>query len=125
MVESAVTLSIQLEIATKQEGDTWIAWCLPLDVASQAKTRVQSIASLKEAVELWFESCIERGVLEQALLEAGFKRAKDTESIPSRASTVRLHEKRRRIAKPAGQSYITVSVPAYIAARPLNAGATR
>ena len=115
MVESAVTLSIQLEIATKREGNTWIAWSIPLDVASQGKTKDESIASLKEAVELWFQSCIERGVLEQALLEVGFERAKDTKSVPPHASIVRFQEKRRRIPKPIGQSYISVSIPAYIA----------
>ena len=72
MSGSVVALSIKLEAATRQEGNVWLAWCLPLDVMSQAETKQRALASLKQAVELWFESCIARNVLEQALLEAGF-----------------------------------------------------
>ena len=39
---------------------------------TQGPTRKGSLESLREAVELWFESCIERGVLDAALKEVGF-----------------------------------------------------
>ena len=44
----------------------------PLDVITQARTKKQVLESLRQAVEAWFESCIDRGVLEEALTEAGF-----------------------------------------------------
>jgi predicted RNase H-like HicB family nuclease len=39
---------------------------------TQAETERQAMESLREAVELWFESCISRNVLDEALVEAGF-----------------------------------------------------
>ena len=41
---------------------------------TQAETEQRAIDSLREAVELWFESCISRNVLDDALIEAGFNR---------------------------------------------------
>src|SRR5436305_1177539 len=49
---------------------SWSAICPILDVASQGASSGEAKRSLEEAVELWFESCIERGVLDQALSEA-------------------------------------------------------
>ena len=56
------------------------AFCPPLDVASQADSSEAALASLQEAVEGWFESCLDRGVLDQALVECGFHRGSITES---------------------------------------------
>ena len=47
----------------------WIATRPLIDVASQGTTASDAQRCLQEAVELWFESCVERGVLEQALRE--------------------------------------------------------
>lgn len=119
MKGSVVALSIKLEAATRQEGNLWFAWCLPLDVMTQAETKHGALKSLKEAVELWFESCIERNVLEQALLEAGFRKTKAGEMPLRNASVVRVHEPKLLPAHafPAKRDYIEVSIPAYIAAR--------
>jgi predicted RNase H-like HicB family nuclease len=121
MSESEITLRIHLEIAVKRDGKTWVAWCPPVDVLSQAETKDRAIASLREAVGLWFESCVERGVLDQALTEAGFRRGKDGEKPPADASTVHFQKKRRITRRVAPPRYISVNVPAY--ARPLNARA--
>jgi len=112
---SVVTLSIRLEAATRQEGKVWLAWCPPLDVTTQADTKQRALASLKQAVELWFESCIARNVLEEALLEAGFRKMKAGEMPPQNASVVRLQEPPPAHAFPATRDYIEVSIPAYIA----------
>ena len=55
-----------------RDGRQWLAWCPEIDVMTQGPTRKGSLESLREAVELWFESCIERGVLDAALKEVGF-----------------------------------------------------
>lgn len=99
-----MTLNIKLEVATRQDGDVWAASCLPLDVVTQADSKEQALSSLKEAVELWFESCIERNVLDQALREAGFQ-AMDAQRKPSRAR-----------GSSARGDYIEVSIPAYTTA---------
>ena len=79
MRNSVVNLSVQLETAFRQEGKCWLAWCLPLDVMTQADSKKAALVSLKEAVGPWFESCIERGVLKEALAEVGFQPIKQTE----------------------------------------------
>ena len=68
-----VDLKIKLETHTRQDGDVWVANYPSLDVFGQGASPDKAFASLRTAIELWFESCIERGVLEEALGEAGFK----------------------------------------------------
>lgn len=120
MGASIVTLKLKLEAATKQDGDKWIAWCLPLDVLTQADSREAALAALEEAVALWFESCIERNVLGDALAEAGFVKAKPGEAIPEDTNLVQMNV--HRVEQPSDFSspeFIEVSIPAYIAARHL------
>ncbi|MEP7354316.1 MAG: type II toxin-antitoxin system HicB family antitoxin [Acidobacteriota bacterium] len=69
---SAVDLNVRLEAVVKQEGGAWLASCPSLDVVTQDESKQAALEALKEAVQLWFESSIERGVLDQALIEAGF-----------------------------------------------------
>jgi len=129
MVESEITLQIHLEVRTRRDAATWIAWCPPLDLLSQGKTKTEAVASLREAVDLWFESCVQRGVLDKALTEAGFQRGRDSESIPADASVVRFRENKTHVARHAHRPrpsprYISVSVPAYSLAHPVYADAS-
>jgi predicted RNase H-like HicB family nuclease len=118
MIGSVVALSIKLEAVTRQEGSVWLAWCLPLDVMTQAKTKHGALESLKDAVELWFESCIARNVLDQALLEAGFCKTK-TGEISQNASMVAVRDPKPLPGHAFSEKrdYIEVSIPAYIAAQ--------
>ena len=75
---SVVTYNAKLEIRLSQDGRDWLAWCPSIDVMTQASTKNKALEAIKEAVEDWFESCIERGVLEEALREAGFMNAAGT-----------------------------------------------
>ena len=125
MDESAITLTIRLEIATKRDGDQWLAWCRPLDILSQGSSREKAKASLGEAIELWFESCLQRGVLDAALREAGFTHGKPGETLPS--GTTNAVEVHPSVAVPLSgftPDYIEVSVPAYIAAHQLEPSAS-
>ena len=115
--ESIVALSIKLEAATHRKGHVWLAWCFPIDVITQADTKQAALRSLKEAVELWFESCIARNVLEEDLLEAGFHKTKIGAMIPKNTSAVRAPApKPPAHALTAKRDFIEVSIPAYIAA---------
>jgi predicted RNase H-like HicB family nuclease len=125
---SVINLNVRLEAAFKKEGRHWLAWCPALDVMTQAGSRPAAMKALKEAVELWFESCIERGVLDKALREAGFRRSKPGEAIPRDASVVELLNRRSRSTTSdfsAAADYIEVSIPAYIAARQSESRAAR
>ena len=75
-----VTLLIQL----KRDGRQWIARCPAISVATQSPTKKRVMKAIGEAVEGWFEYCIEEGVLEKALKEAGFKEVLLASSAPNR-----------------------------------------
>jgi predicted RNase H-like HicB family nuclease len=125
MRTSVVNLSVRLEAAFRQDGECWLAWCLPLDVMTQAETKETAFESLKESVALWFESCVERGVLDEALNEVGFQPIKPGEPVPEDASIVAVDRPSRAIKNnfTASEDFEVV-IPAYIAAKQLEPGAT-
>ena len=51
----------------REYEDAWCAWCPCLDVMTQARTKTKALKALQEAVDLWVESCIARGVLEKVM----------------------------------------------------------
>jgi len=59
----------------ERDGRWFIASCDPLDVHTQARTEAKARANLVEALELFLESCYERGVLDQVLTNAGIRTA--------------------------------------------------
>ena len=73
--EAVIQFHVKVSFELKKEGDWFIASCCPLDVHSQGKTADQAVANLAEAIELFLESCYERGTLEQVLKESGFSPA--------------------------------------------------
>ena len=132
MESSVISITVKLEIAFRRDGRDWLAWCLPIDVMTQARTKKQALVSLKAAVELWFESCIKRGVLDKALQEAGFSKAplapgEDAKGFnfvhvvksPGAEAGLKLFSHSRTH----GAEYIKVSIPAYIAAQQLRGAA--
>jgi predicted RNase H-like HicB family nuclease len=56
----------------RDTNERWVAVCPSIDVASQGTDADDARRCLDEAVQLWFESCIERGTLERALQESHF-----------------------------------------------------
>ena len=69
MTGHAVKRSLQIRL----EDSDWVVWCPAIDVATQARSKKRALEGLGAAVELWFESCISRGVLDRALQESGFR----------------------------------------------------
>ncbi len=67
-----VAIAVRLRCFLRREADYWVSGCPSLDVHSQAETAEGAKEALQEAVELWVESCLERGTLEQALREVGW-----------------------------------------------------
>ena len=106
-----IQLSIQLDAIVRHVDEAWIATCPPLDVATQAETCDAALAALKEAVEGWFESCLDRRVLEQALKECGFQRSpRPSQNGENAAARVDA------MPTPNGHRTIQCSVPAYVLA---------
>jgi predicted RNase H-like HicB family nuclease len=121
MTTNVVALKIKLAAATRQDGDQWLAWCPPLDVVTQGSTEKAALIALREAIALWFESCVDRGVLDKALKEAGFK-SRSRAQISEQANNTVVVKERRRQASHTRQ--IEVMIPAYIAAHTTGSSAT-
>ena len=132
---ASVTYTAKLETWFRRDGRQWLAWCPALDIVTQARTKKKALESLREAVELWFESCIERGVLDKALAETGFSEGWiQTQEVPAAANLIvktvierptETDKQRMSVSRGRGkgQEYIQVSIPAYIAAQQLGGGA--
>lgn len=84
VVEYQVNLPIELGL----DGHDWLAACPPIDVVTQAHTKKEALRAIQEAVELWFESCIDHGVLVDALKECGFKRLEPDEPESGKGATI-------------------------------------
>jgi predicted RNase H-like HicB family nuclease len=67
-----VEIAVRLRCFLRKEKDYWVSGCPSLDVYSQSESAEGAKEGLQEAVELWVESCLERGTLEQALREVGW-----------------------------------------------------
>jgi predicted RNase H-like HicB family nuclease len=74
---NSVDLSFSLGAVLRNDEGVWVAWCPLLDIASQADSLDSAVQSLESAVEGWFESCLDRGVLKEALRESGFELSND------------------------------------------------
>ena len=121
---------VRLRAWFRRDGQQWIVWCPALDVMTQSRTKKGALESLREAIELWFESCIEREVLDGALKELGFAKAAHSDALPPDADQIRVVEyipqQLRDSEKPSfsvargkGADCIEGIIPAHIAAEQL------
>jgi predicted RNase H-like HicB family nuclease len=73
-VNETISRDVKLRALVRQDTkERWVAVCPSIDVASQGIDSADAKRCLDEAVQLWFESCIERGMLERALQESHFR----------------------------------------------------
>ncbi len=115
------TISLEINLNAYVRRDTarrWIATCPLIGVASQGHSASDAKACLQEAVELWFESCIERGVLDQALREVNFRPSAE------HARVDRPRAKRPARTNILGEAFaISLTIPGYVATTLLGATA--
>ena len=122
--------TVRLDAWFRRDDRDWVIWCPAIDVMTQARTKKAALESLREAVELWFESCIERGVLDRSLEEVGFRKVSPEEEPPEGVNLVSVVKKPHRksqepkemsfsLGQSKGSTYIEGVIPAYIAARQL------
>lgn len=117
-----ITLSVTLRAFVRRDTRSrWIAICPRLGVASQGPDEGAAKHSLDEAVQLWFESCIERGVLDQALKEASFFPLLAGQIPTEGAERVSVGRRVESDADILGEEFsIVAAIPAYQAARFIN-----
>jgi predicted RNase H-like HicB family nuclease len=100
----------------KRSGRNWVATAPRFGVVTQGNSRVDAERSLREALELWVESCVERGTLEGALREVGFRPVPAGSGAAS-ADRVQVKVSRVPASEVIGsESEIEISIPAYQAA---------
>jgi predicted RNase H-like HicB family nuclease len=122
MTES-ITLDVHLQAYVRRDTPRrWVATCPVVGVVSQGKSADDARRCLQEAVELWFESCVERGVLDQALREANFRPSlTDRPNVADTKPHRRKQPDRNRIL---GEPFeIHLNIAAYEAATLLSATA--
>lgn len=106
-----VEIAVRLHCFRRQEATQWVAGCPSLDVYSQAETADGSEAALQEAIELWVESCLERGTLEQALREVGWHLSAGMPVPPREAAeTTELDSAQEVLGEP---FFLEVTIPAF------------
>lgn len=122
MTES-ISLEVHLHAFVRRDTPRrWIASCPMVGVVSQGKTAEDARRCLQEAIELWFESCVERGVLDQALREANFRPSHTTRSVSAdNGSRSRRNVRKHDVL---GEPFaVHLTIPAYEAATLLSATA--
>jgi len=86
-----VEISVRLRgFARRDTARRWIAGCPSLNVYSQGTSEDKARQSLRTAIELWFESCLERGTLQAAMQELGFRLASWDESRTGEEEEIRI-----------------------------------
>lgn len=71
---NAINISFQVFVTLRKERNIFYIGCDALDVHSQGYTEEEAKANIIEAIQLFLESCFDRGVLTEALKELGFER---------------------------------------------------
>ena len=74
-MEKTAIYVVKLDIWLRKDGKAWLAKCPGIDLVTQAPTRKGVLVAIQEAVSLWFESCIGRNVLNEALEDLGFDKS--------------------------------------------------
>jgi predicted RNase H-like HicB family nuclease len=106
-VNETITLDVELRAFVRRDTEErWIAVCPSIGVASQGSDADDARRCIDEAVQLWFESCIERGTLERALQESNFR--------PLHIAEADQAEEQRGADGLLGEAFIVrVAIPAY------------
>ncbi|MBF0623698.1 MAG: type II toxin-antitoxin system HicB family antitoxin [Magnetococcales bacterium] len=72
MAGGIIRMEIMVPMEVKRDESWFVASCTPLDVHAQGDSEESAIAELKDALQLFFETCLELGALEQVLKDSGF-----------------------------------------------------
>lgn len=71
-----ILLDIKVPYDVKRDEVGFVSHCPEFDVYSQGKTEKSAIKNLKEAIELFIETCYEHGTLINVLRESGYEFSK-------------------------------------------------
>jgi len=109
-----ILVSVRVGGVLRREDDTWVAGFPRLDVYSQGDSAEEAKQNASDALRLWVESCLDRGVLGEALRELGWHRNAEG-GLPVRGVEERIdvHPLEDVLGEPWEQQ---IEIPAYQAA---------
>jgi predicted RNase H-like HicB family nuclease len=67
-----ITVSLKGAFRWDEQAQVFLSFCPALKIYSQGTSREDAVESLQETIMLYVETCLERGILESVLKEAGF-----------------------------------------------------
>jgi hypothetical protein len=94
----------------------WSAGCPSLNVYSQGSSKEDAKRCLREAIELWLESCLERGTLDEALRESGFRIADWSEPASANGDEIAISSLAEDEGVLGDSFPLDITIPAYQAA---------
>jgi len=108
----ALTINVRLTGFVRKDGKRrWISMCPSLDLVSQGSTKGEAESALREAIEVWVESCVERNTLGPALRELGWR----FDGVPPEdADTIKVQK--ADVQTPGDCFPVEMTIPAYQAA---------
>jgi predicted RNase H-like HicB family nuclease len=87
-----IELSFRLSYVLTPREKWIIASCPALDVHSQGETEELATSNLREAIQLFLETCVEMGTLDRVLRDSGLRVSDDREAEPgTRTMEIPLH----------------------------------
>ena len=95
-----ILLKVDVQCRIQKDEVGYIAHCPSLDVFSQSGTEEKAIANLAEALQLFLESCRERGTLDAVLADCGFEEEVVSSSV-----------ERRTPARSRSKSHLDIQIP--------------
>jgi predicted RNase H-like HicB family nuclease len=64
--------AMSVDVDFWEEGGQFLAHCHSLEISTYGETLAEAKVNFGEALELFYESCKERGVLRETLIECGW-----------------------------------------------------
>ena len=105
-----VHFSLQVVVSIREEKGVYYVGSEAFDIYSQGDTEDEARENIIEAIQLFIESCYERGVLSEALKELGFELDREHASIDNQQAFSVLQD-----SEDPGSVMIDVPLPLLVA----------
>jgi len=73
-MNNSIAVEVKLQVCIEKTEHGYTAFCEALDVYTEASTKKQAEKSIREALSLFLETCLEMGTFNEVLSSSGFKR---------------------------------------------------
>ena len=84
---NTVSFNLQVVVDVRKENDVYYVGSEAFDIYSQGNTEEEARENIIEAIQLFIESCYDRGVLSEALKELGFELNRERSNVVLKGAT--------------------------------------